>query len=363
MSSKNQMNIITAGKTPEPRWLTYQQAKDALGDGLSVWDFASDKNPHIVVVGIGDYMTKEALAAVELVKKDAPEIRLRFVNMLRLQAACSCKDTFHPQIPSAEQYFTVEKPVIINYHGYPETVKNMVLNVKNPERFSVHGYVEEGGTTTPFDMQVRNRTDRYHLAIEIVQTALREGVIEESKQSLVDTYEKALVDHHDYITRVGADPADLESWQWSGIPPVIYSGVDKQQIQVLKDARTLAFIGLSDNPERHSNRVARYFQDRGYRIIPINPKVDEVLGEKAYPSLLDVPSSIHIDIVDIFRKPEEVLPHMHEVVEHGGIRTVWLAEGANSREAEEFAEDYGLYIVTNQCIMDVDKERVKNNEL
>jgi xylulose-5-phosphate/fructose-6-phosphate phosphoketolase len=360
MSSKNQMNIITAGKTPEPRWLTYQQAKDALGDGLSVWDFASDKNPHIVVVGIGDYMTKEALAAVELVKKDAPEIRLRFVNMLRLQAACSCKDTFHPQIPSAEQYFTVEKPVIINYHGYPETVKNMVLNVKNPERFSVHGYVEEGGTTTPFDMQVRNRTDRYHLAIEIVQTALREGVIEESKQSLVDTYEKALVDHHDYITRVGADPADLESWQWSGIPPVIYSGVDKQQIQVLKDARTLAFIGLSDNPERHSNRVARYFQDRGYRIIPINPKVDEVLGEKAYPSLLDVPSSIHIDIVDIFRKPEEVLPHMHEVVEHGGIRTVWLAEGANSREAEEFAEDYGLYIVTNQCIMDVDKERVKN---
>ncbi|HZL08228.1 MAG TPA: phosphoketolase [Candidatus Dormibacteraeota bacterium] len=355
MSSKNQMNIITAGKTPEPRWLTYDQAKDALKDGLSVWDFASDKNPHIVVTGIGDYVSKEALAAIEIVKRDAPEIRIRFVNMLRLQAACSCKDTFHPQIPDAEKYFTVEKPVIVTFHGYPEAMKNILFSVKNPGRFSVHGYEEEGGTTTAFDMQVRNRTDRYHLAMEIVQTVAKDAVIDESKEKqLVGQYEKALADHYDYITRVGADPAEIENWQWSGTSPMTMDTADQQKFDVLKDARTIAFVGLSDKPERHSYRVADYFKKKGYRIIPINPMIDESLGEKAYDSLLDIPDSVHIDIVDIFRNPDEVLPHMQEVVERGGIKTVWLAEGANSHEAEDFAEDYGLHMISNLCIMDVD---------
>jgi predicted CoA-binding protein len=356
MSSTNQMNIITAGKTPEPRWLTYEQAKAALADGLSVWDFASDKNPDLVVVGIGDYVTKEALAAVEIVKRAAPEIRIRFVNILRLQAACSCEDEFHPQIPSAEKYFTAEKPVIVTFHGYPEAMKNILFNAKNPGRFSVHGYIEEGGTTTPFDMVVRNRTDRYHLAIEIVGTAEREGAITADKRdSLVAGWEKALSNHRAHIMREGADPADIENWQWSGVPPIIADRAEKQSQATLKDAHTIAFIGLSDNPERHSHRVARYFQEKGYKIIPVNPKSPEILGEKSYPSLLDIPLSTHIDIVDIFRAPEEVTPHMREIVERGGIRTVWLAEGANSYEAEEFAEDYGLHMVSNQCIMDVDK--------
>ncbi len=355
MGSKNQMNIVTAGKTPEPRWLTYDQAKAALQDGLSVWDFASDKNPHIVLVGIGDYVTKEMMAALEIVKQAAPEIRLRFVNMLRLQAACACEDAFHPQIPEAEKYFTLDKPVIVTFHGYPETMKNMLFDVKNPQRFSVHGYQEEGGTTTPFDMQVRNRTDRYHLAMEIVETARKEGAIDEAtEQRLTAEWQKKLVDHNDYIRRIGADPADIENWQWTGVTPHTAETVAIEHSTILQQARTLAFIGLSDKPDRHSYRVAKYFQDKGYRIIPINPVIDETLGEKAYDSLLEIPASIQIDIVDIFRKPAEVLPHMREVIERGGIRTVWLAEGANSHAAEEFAEDYGLSMVTNQCIMKVD---------
>ncbi len=357
MTSTNQMNIITAGKTPEPRWLSYEQAKEALEDGLSVWDFASDKNPHVVVVGIGDYVTKEAMAAIELVKRDAPEIRIRFVNVLRLQGACSCEDEQHPQIPSAEKYFTLDKPVIVNFHGYPETLQSILFKVKNPQRFSVHGYQEEGGTTTAFDMQVRNQTDRYHLAMEVVETGVKEGVVEpERSQELIAAYQKAIDDHHAYILEVGADPTEIENWQWSGASPVIVNTSAKERVTTLKDAHTIAFIGLSDDQKRHSYRVARHFQERGYRIIPINPNVDEVLGEKAYHSLLDVPDSVHIDIVDIFRKPTEVIPHMKEIMERGGIRTVWLAEGANSHEAEEFAVDYGLYIITNYCIMDVDTQ-------
>jgi xylulose-5-phosphate/fructose-6-phosphate phosphoketolase len=364
MASKNQMNIITAGKTPEPRWLSYEQSKDTLKDGLSVWDFASDKNPHIVLVGIGDYVTKEMMAAIELIKRDAPEIRLRFVNILRLQAACSCEDEFHPQIPDAEKYFTVEQPVIVNFHGYPETMKNILFNVKNPSRFSVHGYEEEGGTTTAFDMQVRNRTDRYHLAIEIIETAARDSVVDEAKQQhLGKQYQQALAEHHTYIKRVGADPAEIENWQWSGKSPVTIDTTDKRRFDPLQDARTIAFIGLSNKPERHSYRVASYFKDKGYRIIPINPAIDETLGEKAYDSLLDIPDSVHIDIVDIFRNPDKVLPHLQEVVDRGGIKTVWLAEGANSHEAEDFAEDYGLHMISNLCIMDVDKAQSRKEAI
>lgn len=362
MGSVNQMNVITAGKTPEPRWLTLDQSKEALKDGLSVWDFASDKDPHIVLVGIGDYVTKEVLAAIEIIRRDAPEIRMRMVNMLRLQAACSCEDEVHPQIPNAEKYFSVDKPVIVNFHGYPEVVKAMVFNVKNPGRFSVHGYVEEGGTTTPFDMQVRNRTDRYHLALEVLANAQKQGVLDETKQqTLTAKYEKALTAHREYIEREGADPVEIENWQWANIRPDA-TGSAQQPADLLKDAHTIAFVGLSDNPDRHSNRVAKYFQKRGYRIIPVNPKITEALGEKAYPSLADIPLSTHIDIVDIFRRPDQVLPHLREIVERGNIRTVWLAEGANSYDAEEFAEDYGLQMVTNQCIMDVDIDQLTNEE-
>ncbi|HSA84037.1 MAG TPA: phosphoketolase family protein, partial [Patescibacteria group bacterium] len=200
-ASKNQMNLITANKTPEPRWLTYEQAKDSLKQGLSTWEFASDANPHIVLVGVGDYMTRESLAAIELIKQDAPEIRVRFVNIMRLQAACSCEDAFHPQIPDAEKYFTVDKPVIVNFHGYPEAMKSILFTVKNPGRFSVHGYHEWGSTTTPFDLLVRNKTDRFHLAIEVVEKMHKEGVIsDQKKKDLIAQYEKALADHYTFIT-------------------------------------------------------------------------------------------------------------------------------------------------------------------
>ena len=356
-ASKNQMNLITANKTPEPRWLTYSQAKDALTQGLSTWDFASDANPQVVVVGVGDYMTRESLAAIELIKQEAPEIRMRFVNILRLAAACECEDEFHPQIPHAEKYFTLDKPVIVNFHGYPEAMQSILFNVKNPGRFSVHGYREWGGTTTAFDLLIRNKTDRYHLAIDIAEKAAKEGVISaQKKQSLIDSYQKALKDHYTYITTYGLEPNEIENWQWQGVAPKPVEVGDILHADTFKNAKTIAFVGLSDDPERHSHRVAKYFQEKGYRIIPINPKVKDVLGEKSYPDLLSVPKEIHIDIVDIFRKPTEVVAHMQEVVERGNIRTVWLAEGINTPQAEEFAEDYGLSMVTNFCIMDAYKE-------
>lgn len=352
MSSKNQMNIIVAGKTPEPRWLSFRQAQAVLKDGLSIWDFASDENPDIVVVGIGDYTTKEALAAIDIVKKDAPEIRIRFVNVVRLSAACSCEDTHHPQIPNAKKYFTDTKQVIINFHAYPEAIEAIVSHLPKPERFSVHGYLESGATTTPFDMQVQNLTSRFHLAQEIVDKMAAQGVITpDKKNALVDKYKQALRDHHEYIKRVGIDPETIESWQWSGKIP-IRADVDKViHADLLKDAKTIAIVGLSDKPQRKSYKVASYFKKKGFKIVPVNPNITKVLGEKAYPNLLSIPKNIQIDIVDVFRRADQVLPHMKEVLDRGGIKTVWLQEGVSSQEVEDFAEDYGITMVTNCCIM------------
>ena len=172
------------------------------------------------------------------------------------------------------------------------------------------------------------------------------GAIDKQKASqLVDSYKKVLVDHKTYIINHGKDPSFIENWQWKS----------KAHADVLGEAKTIAFIGLSDKSDRHSNQVASYFKSKGFRIIPVNPNIDEVLGEKAYPDLLSIPKDIKIEIVDVFRKPEEVVPHLKEVLKRGGISTVWLQDGVSSREAEDFAEDFGISMVTNFCIMDAYK--------
>jgi len=122
-----------------------------------------------------------------------------------------------------------------------------------------------------------------------------------------------------------------------------------------KNVKIIAIIGLSDNPEKHSYKVASYFQKLGFKIIPVNPNITEVLGEKAYPDLLSIPKEIKIDIVDVFRRPEEVIPHLEEVLKRSGISTVWLQEGVGSPEAEKFALEHNLGIVSNFCMMAVYK--------
>ena len=132
-----------------------------------------------------------------------------------------------------------------------------------------------GGTTTAFDLLVRNKTDRYHLAIEIAEKMAKEGVItEDKKNALIESCQKALKEHYEYITMNGAEPAEIENWQWKGELPKATTAAEIKHMDILKDARTIAFIGLSDKPERHSNIVAKTFQEKGYRIIPVNPQRD-----------------------------------------------------------------------------------------
>jgi uncharacterized protein len=120
--------------------------------------------------------------------------------------------------------------------------------------------------------------------------------------------------------------------------------------EVLTRARTIAIVGLSDKPERDSNEVARYMQSKGYRVIPVNPAVAEILGEKSYPSVAAIPKEIRVDIVDIFRRSDQVLPIAQEAIRRG-VKVVWMQLGIDSAEAASLVREAGGTDFENLCIM------------
>lgn len=214
LSSRNEINVIVAGKTLEPRWLTPSEANEELKTGLMIWDFASDQNPDIVLAAVGDYLSKESLAAITIIKKEAPEIKLRFVNIMELSALGIGGNVCKAPIVFSD-YFTSDKPVIFNFHGYPETIKQMLFDVeKNNNRFSVHGYIENGSTTTPYDMQIRNGTSRWHLAIEVFEKMRNIKISSSKADKLIKKYNDKFLWHKNYIIKNGVDPDEIENWQW-----------------------------------------------------------------------------------------------------------------------------------------------------
>lgn len=215
LTSKNGINLIVAGKTLEPRWLTPELASRQLEQGMMVWDFASEDNPDIVFSAAGEYLTKEALAALDAIKYHTPEARVRFVSILELTSlGLGNAESKNPL--SFDELFTRDKPVIFNFHGYPQVLKQTLFNTQEKtDRFSVHGYIENGSTTTPFDMQIRNETSRYHLIIEAYQKLAKNGVVEQSKaDDIIAQYKTKIQEHGEFIRKNGVDPEEIEKWQW-----------------------------------------------------------------------------------------------------------------------------------------------------
>lgn len=218
LASCNGVNIITAGKTMEPQWQSVEQSARALREGLSVWEFASDADPQVVLAGIGDYVTKEALAAIGLLKTDLPGVRIRFVNVVELSIFLEDNPVeFNQQV--FDRCFTPDKPLIFNFHGYPQTLKQLLFDyINDRNRISVHGYVEQGSTTTPFDMHVRNKTSRYHLAMDVLHRL--GGEFDTGTLHLLHKKYSDLVEAHQrYIIEHGEDPAEIEQWKWERIQP------------------------------------------------------------------------------------------------------------------------------------------------
>jgi hypothetical protein len=142
----------------------------------------------------------------------------------------------------------------------------------------------------------------------------------------------------------------------AGIQP--YAPSDATLRSILDHARTIAVVGLSSKPERDSYGVSRYLQRRGYRVVPVNPNETEVVGETAYPSLLDVPTDVAIDIVDVFRRAEATPPVAEQAV-RAGAKVLWLQEGIVNDEARSIAEDGGLTVVMGLCIRTTREQLVR----
>ncbi len=216
LSSTKQINIIIAGKTLEPRWLTPELAKQSLDQGVMTWDFASDPNPDVVMTGVGDYPTKEVMAAISIIKQEWPDVNVRCVNISSLTSHALGQGTNPVSEDDFNQHFTTDKPVVCCFHGYPETLKSILFNYANdPDRFDVRGYVESGSTTTPFDMHVRNRTSRYHLAMAVFDKLGADGrKPQDEAQNLVAKYKQKIDDNTAYIKDKGIDMPEIEEWQW-----------------------------------------------------------------------------------------------------------------------------------------------------
>lgn len=216
LASKKEINVLSAGKTLEPRWRTVDQAKEDLEKGIAIWDFATDENPDIVFCGVGDYVTKEALAGLKILKKEVPNIKVRFVNINTLGSTGIGANDCMLNSVDFDEYFTKDKPVIFNFHGYPQTLKQILFDYyDSSQRFKVNGYIEAGSTTTPFDMQVRNMTDRFHILMDAVKMLGDEGKIEKSRVSdIVKKYENKLNEHKKFIIENGVDPDEIENWVW-----------------------------------------------------------------------------------------------------------------------------------------------------
>ncbi|MFN3188036.1 MAG: phosphoketolase family protein [Candidatus Paceibacteria bacterium] len=216
LASAQEINVMVCEKRPLPIWRTLEEAKRDIVEGISIWDFASDEDPHMVFASVGDYPTQETLAAISLVRREIPAFRMRYVNILALSASGIGHSERHLTKHQFSDYFTESQPIRINFHGYPQTMKQILFDYGcTANRVVVHGYEEVGSTTTAFDMMVRNRVDRFHLAMEAFAIAEDQAIITASEaRVLKDKFMKKLAEHREYIIEVGDDPEDITNWSW-----------------------------------------------------------------------------------------------------------------------------------------------------
>jgi len=211
----DRINVIVAGKQPSPQWLDIESAISHCEAGMGIWNWAScEGEPDVVMACAGDVPTMETLAAVDLLKGYLPELRIRVVNVVDLLALQTQEQ--HPHGKAEEEFdalFTTDKPVIFAFHGYPSLVHRLTYQRNNHGNFHVHGFNEEGTTTTPFDMAVINELDRYHLA----QSAIwHVPGLADRHPELLDDLQERIAEHHRYVREHGEDVPEVRNWVWGG---------------------------------------------------------------------------------------------------------------------------------------------------
>ena len=212
----NRINVIVAGKQPSPQWLPMREAITHCEAGIGIWKWAGtevpDSEPDVVMACAGDVPTLETLAAVDLLRKALPDLKIRVVNVVDLMTL-QPKDQ-HPHGLSDRDFdslFTCERPVIFAYHGYPYLIHRLTYNRTNHTGVHVRGYAEEGTTTTPFDMVVLNQLDRFHLAIEAIE---RVPGLSVRAAHVTQQFRDALIEHSRYVREHGEDMPQIRDWVW-----------------------------------------------------------------------------------------------------------------------------------------------------
>ncbi|GAB6140467.1 phosphoketolase family protein [Methylosoma difficile] len=215
LRSRNYVNVIVAGKQPAPQWLDMDAAVKHCEAGISVWDWASNdagEAPDVVMACAGDVPTLETLAAVDWLRSEVPELKIRVVNVVNLMKLQPKNE--HPNGLSDTDFddlFTLDKPIIFAYHGYPWLIHRLTYRRNNHANLHARGYKEEGTTSTPFDMVVMNELDRFHLAMDVID---RIPALQHKAVYLKQALRNKLVDHKHYIRQYGEDMPEIRNWRW-----------------------------------------------------------------------------------------------------------------------------------------------------
>ncbi len=215
LRSRNYVNVIVAGKQPELQYLDMDAAIKHCTAGIGIWDWASNdqgSEPDVVMACAGDVPTFETLAAVDILRQQFPDLKVRVVNVVDLMTLQPEKE--HPHGLTDREFdtiFTTDKPIVFAYHGYPWLIHRLTYRRTNHNNLHVRGYKEEGTTTTPFDMVVRNDLDRFHLVQDVIDRVPKLGYAAAyAKQALRDK----LIEHHQYVTKYGIDMPEIRNWKW-----------------------------------------------------------------------------------------------------------------------------------------------------
>jgi xylulose-5-phosphate/fructose-6-phosphate phosphoketolase len=217
LRSRNYVNVVVAGKQPAPQWLSMDEAIKHCTAGIGIWEWASNDRggePDVVMACCGDVPTLETLAAVDLLRTHIPELKVRVINvvdLMTLQPASEHPHGLHDN--EFDALFTADKPIIFAFHGYPWLIHRLTYRRAGHPNLHVRGYVEEGTTTTPFDMVVLNRMDRFSLVKAVID---RIPSLADRSAYAKQAIRNKLLDHKQYIAKFGDDMPEIRDWRWDG---------------------------------------------------------------------------------------------------------------------------------------------------
>ncbi|MFM9106850.1 MAG: phosphoketolase [Chloroflexota bacterium] len=215
LESRDHINLLVATKQPQPQWLSMEEADAHMARGASAWAWAGNgdpASPEVILASAGTIPTVEALAAAQILREELPGLAVRVVNVADLMVLAS--KLGHPHGLTDEAFidlFTWNRPVVFAFHGYPSAVHQLIYNRPLPDRFKVRGYIEEGTTTTPFDMLIRNGASRWQLAITALQCLPKRAV---ETAPVIGKYTRKLAEHRAWVEEHGEDPPEITGWRW-----------------------------------------------------------------------------------------------------------------------------------------------------